>query len=57
MKIIENNYKGLNTNEQAYPIRYTCPYCDSVFEYENVEIFCDGFKHGLLYSRENKYSV
>lgn len=26
-------------------------------EYSNVEIFCNGFKHGLLYSRENKYSV
>lgn len=26
-------------------------------EYDDVEIFCNGFKHGLLYSIENKYSV
>ena len=26
-------------------------------EYENVVVFCNGFKHGLLYSMENKYSV
>ena len=38
VKIIENNYKELNTNEQSYPIRYTCPYCDSVFEYEKSDI-------------------
>ena len=26
-------------------------------EYSDVEVFCNGFKHGLLYSIENKYSV